>query len=731
MTFLAGGNVGLQDVNLRDDRTYNTLEDDPARTFFLPCLSEAITYDRAVGYFRSSVFSLIGAGLDEIVTKNGKIRIIASPHLDDDDITRINNGYEIRKAIEESMIDVLADLSKDEEKQLGYLGRLIANGYLDFKIAVTRIGEKVGLYHDKYGIITDETGDRLVFSGSNNETYHALRVNSETFTVSCPWDGVAAQKTIERFSRDFDRLWNGDLPRVDVFNLPEITYRRLQELSEQIPHDYVPEFELPQREIPVVLDDVEEDEPEGTRPMVTGIPAIPSGIEIRDYQENAINAWLQNKGRGVFKMATGTGKTITALALVSRFFKKFQDAGQPMLLIVVCPLKHLVDQWAENAQLFGISPVKCYDENPQWRSRVLSVIQKINFGGPKFESIVVTTDTFRGDNFQQLLSQCSREVLLIADEVHNFGSELLHSRLPERVNFRLGLSATPERFNEDETKKIYDYFGNIIFELDLKAAIEMGALCQYRYRVVPTYLDSDEMEKYVELAREIGRIYAVRGNGGSIDDDDGRLGALLGERARILGHCAGKVPALKRELSKKQDLMFQLVYCAEGRPPLREEDAQIDVVQEFIGRELNQRVRQYVHGTSKHERKQLLDRFSSGTDLKYLLSMRCLDEGVDIPDARVAYIMASSRNPRQSVQRRGRVLRRPSGDDHKVADIIDFLALPNPDLLDADDSECEIELKLVAQELERAKDFAELALNCDEAIASIEGIMRDFGLDGE
>jgi superfamily II DNA or RNA helicase len=723
--------VGLQDVNLRDDRTYNTLEDDPARTFFLPCLSEAVAYDRAVGYFRSSIFSLIGAGIDEIVRKNGKIRIIASPHLDDDDITKINSGYELRKAIEESMVDVLSELSEDEKKQLGYLGRLIANGFLDFKIAVTRIDEKIGLYHDKYGIITDEVGDRLVFSGSNNETFHALRVNSETFTVSCPQDGVAAQKTIERFSRDFDRLWNGDRPRVEVFNLSEITYRRLQELSEQIPHDYVPEFELPPREIPVETVDGEDEELEEIRPMVTGIPAIPRGIEIRDYQENAINAWLQNKGRGVFKMATGTGKTITALALVSRFFKRFQDAGQPMLLVVVCPLKHLVDQWAENALLFGVSPVRCYDENPQWRNRMLSVIQKINFGGPKFESIVVTTNTFREDSFQQLLAQCNREVLLIADEVHNFGSGLLQSRLPERVNFRLGLSATPERFDEDETQKIYDYFGEIIFELDLKAAIAMGALCQYRYRVIPTYLDSDEMEKYIELAREIGQIYAVKGNGGGIDDDDGRLGSLLGERARILGHCAGKVPALKKELAKKQDLMFQLVYCAEGRPPLREEDAQIDVVQEFVGQELHQRVRKYVHGTSKQQRKQLLDRFSSGTDLKYLLSMRCLDEGVDIPDARVAYILASSRNPRQSVQRRGRVLRRPSGDDSKVADIIDFLALPHPDILDGEDNECEIELKLVAQELERAKDFAYLALNCDEAVASIEDIMRDFGIEGK
>jgi len=728
----AGGSVSLRSINLRDDRTYNTLEDQPVTTFFLPCLRTAISYDRAVGYFRSSIFSLIGSGFDEIVKKNGKIRIIASPHLDEVDIDKINEGYELRRAIEESMSRVLGDLTEREAKELGYLGRLIAQGHLDFKIAVTRVGDKIGLYHDKYGIISDESKEKLVFSGSNNETFHALHVNSETFTVHCPWDGLASTKIVERFVTDFERLWNNDLVHVDVFKLSEVTYRRLRELSDQLPDDFVPEFELP---TPSSQPEVSDKGTEKTSPSdqeILGIPKIPRGVTIRDYQTTAIDAWFRNKGVGVFKMATGTGKTFTALALVSRFFSSFERRKQPLLLIIVCPLKQLVDQWADNVRDFGVVSLKCYDENPHWRSRMRAILQELNFGGPKFEAIVVTTDTFRGDTFQELLKQFNREILLVADEVHNFGSGQLLARLPSFVRYRLGLSATPERFDEDETQKIYDYFGEVVFELDLKAAIEMGALCRYRYYLVPTYLDPDEMEKYNALAREIGRIYAIRSGGSGIDDDNGQLGALLGERARVLGHCAAKVPALKKEVRLRQDQMFQLVYCAEGWPPLRDdEDKQIDIVQKFIGVDLGERVSKYVHGVSKNDRSQLLNRFSSGVDLKFLLSMKCLDEGVDIPDARVAYLLASSKNPRQSVQRRGRVLRQPPNGDEKIAEIVDFLALPSFDLLDTNDGDIAIELKLVRQELERARDFAELAVNRDEAVTSINGVMKMFGIDKE
>jgi superfamily II DNA or RNA helicase len=504
-------------------------------------------------------------------------------------------------------------------------------------------------------------------------------------------------------------------------------------LSDQLPPEYVPEFILPDRPVlpkqpaPVPEDS---DVPPAV-PREPGVPQIPVGVTIRDYQEEAIESWFKNQGRGIFKMATGTGKTITALALVSRFFEKFKAKNQPLLLIVVCPYKHLVDQWSENLEAFGVTPLKCYVSYTKWFDQAKSLILQLNFGGPRFEAFVVTPDTFGGEHFQKVLEDYRKEAIIIGDEVHNFGSAQINRKLPEAIQFRLGLSATPERFREDETQAIYDYFGDPVFELDLKTAIEMGALSRYKYFPIPTFLDSEEMEKYVELAKQIGRIYAI--NGGGLDDvDEGRLGQLLGERAMVLGHCAGKIPAFKREMMLRSDSMYQLVYCAQGRPPLREdEDTQIGEVQRYLGIERNEKVRMYVHETPNVERADLLSRFSSGVDLKYLLSMRCLDEGVDIPDARVAYILASSRNPRQSVQRRGRILRKPPDGGSKIAEIVDFLALPMFDYLDPNDVDMEIEKRLILQELKRARDFAELAENRNVAIQVLDDLIAQYGIEEE
>ena len=719
--------MGLRDVELREDNTYNSIQDNPAMTFFLPCFKEAVTYDRAVGYFRSSVFSLIGDGFEAIARKDGKIRIIASPHLDESDIEKINNGYEIRKAADEALIRELDVLTDRQKLELGYLGRLIAQGHLDFKIAVTRVGNSVGLYHDKFGIISDGslTG-RIVFSGSNNETYPALRQNSETFTVFKEWDSPQSRLTVNRFVDDFEKLWTGRLAGVEVYELPELTFQKIREFTAQLPPEYEPEFVLPDRPVLPTPAAVEEDAP--AREL--GVPQIPAGVKMRDYQLEAIDAWFANRGKGIFKMATGTGKTITALALVSKFFETFKKQGQPLLLVVVCPRLNLVDQWAENLESFGVSPIKCYDGYTTWINQANGAVLQLNLGGPRFETLVVTNDTFRREHFQQVLENCQREIILIGDEAHNFGSQLISQKLPEKVNYRLGLSATPERFREEETQVIFDYFGEPIFELDLKTAIDMGALSQYKYFPIPTFLDSEEMEKYVELAKEIGRIYAIK-DGGMDDGDESRLGRLLGERAMVLGHCSGKIAAFKKEARRRDSSMFQLAFCAEGSPPLRDGEPQINEIQKFVGTDMGKKVRKYVNETTKTERAEILQRFSSGTDLQYLLSMHCLDEGVDIPDARVAYILASSRNPRQSVQRRGRILRKPADGSTKIAEIIDFLALPTVEYMNSGGDDVEIEKRLIVQELQRARDFAGTAVNCDEAMLILDDLITRFGIEEE
>lgn len=726
--------MSLQDVELREDRTYNSLEDDPGTTFFNPVLNLAVTYDRAVGYFRSSVFHVLGSGFQSIGDRGGHIRIVASPSLDDQDVERIKQGYQLREVLAECLNREIDTATDRQKQQIGFLGRLIANKVLDFKIAVAQRAEKVGLYHDKYGIVEDAHGNALCFNGSNNETYNALMVNSESFTVHCAWDMGPGKHIVDRYRRDFEELWNNKKSDVKMVDLPNATVNKIRQLADELP----PDFEIHPSDFEPEFDDVEVEpirlpETERDEPRVVGDHGfhIPNHIVLRDYQRDAIDAWFDRRGRGIFKMATGTGKTITSLALAARLNEVYRDNNKPLLIVVLCPRKQLVDQWAEAFSEFGLQATKCYDAAVGWLTAAKTRLMSLAAGGSGVEALVVTESTFRRQPFQQSLALYTGDVLLIADEVHNYGAPGSIKNLPQSIKHRLGLSATPERFNQDETQLLFNYFGEPIFEFDLEKALEAGALSPYRYTPVPTFLDDEEMEEYVRLARQIAQKWVLV-NSGFDDDENGQLGSLLGRRSRLLGHCAEKAPIFKEYARKHEGEMFQLVYCAPGYPPLRDEEPkQIQTVLRFLGNELKRSASEFVHDTPKEERAELLRRFSSGSDLQYLASMQCLDEGVDIPDARIAFILASSRNPRQSVQRRGRILRKPSDGRAKTAQIYDFLALPDPSYLQGGDDGSAVERRLIEDELARARDFARLAINRDEAMAALDLLAEKCGMKDE
>lgn len=725
--------MNLRNVELREDRTYNSLEDDPGRTFFNPVFGHAVVYDRAVGYFRSSVFHVLGNGFQSIAERDGHIRIVASPSLDEQDVERIKQGYELREVLAECLNRELDAATDRQKHQLGFLGRLIANKVLDFKIAVASRAERVGLYHDKFGIVDDGQGNVLCFNGSNNETYNALVVNSESFTVHCSWDLGPGAHVVNRYRRDFDELWNNRKSDVKMIELPDATLSKIRQLADELPpdfevhpSDFEPEFDDIE---PVATSHIEADTYRSQEKTESGFH-IPDHIVLRDYQTEAIEAWFNSRGRGIFKMATGTGKTITALALASRLNGIYLKNRKPLVIIVMCPRKQLVDQWAEGFIEFGLEAVKCYDSADTWKGAARTRLMALAASGSGAEALIVTSATFVKKSFEQTIAQYPGDVLLIADEVHNYGAAGIIEKLSEGFKHRLGLSATPERFNEDETQMLFRYFGGLIFELDLEKALEIGALSPYRYTAVPTFLDEQEMDEYIKLARRIAQLWIIV-NSGYDDDENGQLGSLLGERSRLLGHCAQKIPAFMKYARMHEGQMFQLVYCAPGRPPTRGDEArQIHTVLRFLGHELKCRASEFVHDTPKRERADLLKRFAVGNDLQYLASMQCLDEGVDIPDARIAFILASSRNPRQSVQRRGRILRKPTNGEPKTAHIYDFLALPSPALFQ-DGDEFAIERRLIDDELTRARDFARLAINKDEAMASLDQLVREFDAKGK
>ncbi len=340
--------------------------------------------------------------------------------------------------------------------------------------------------------------------------------------------------------------------------------------------------------------------------------------------------------------------------------------------------------------------------------------------------MIATNASFAGTKFQSTLSRITQPMLIIADEAHNLGSVSYLAALPENATYRLALSATPERWFDDEgTDALIGYFDKVVFELPLEEAINMDALTRYHYYPRLVELTHDETEYYVELTKQIAQRIAAGDSMGAAADDS-TLGRLLRDRANVLGHAEGKLAALEVDLREHSDSWFQLVYCGEGRRPRPFGEPpgprQLTEVMQLIGNDLHLSVHDYIGETPRPKRKELLQRFGSGDDLRVLAAMKCLDEGVDIPDARVGYLLASSSNPRQFIQRRGRLLRRAAGKTRAI--IYDYLAVPPAD----SPINFDVERSLLVRELQRANEFGKLSENYEDTLEVLRPLKDRYHL---
>lgn len=683
---------------------YRSGEDELVEDFYVPCLDAATAYDRAVGYFNSSALALAARGLTRFIERGGCMRLVASPELSAADVEAMLEGYGRRQQILESALlrqltdERLPDAAKD---QIACLSWLIAHGRLDVRIAVLAQDVALGLYHEKLGIFRDSEDNVVAFEGSANESAGGLRRNFESVLAFRSWaDGEG--NIARQLTADFDRLWNRQTPALDVFDLPDAA-------KEHLLREYAPE--RAERLL---------------RAAATGrtAPSPPKSFELRAYQRDAMREWFSAQSQGIFAMATGTGKTYTALACFARMHQALADQDASLPLVIVCPYQHLVQQWAASAREFGIDPVLAYVSREHWKPRLERELLELQAQSRSAVVVIVTNATFASPTFQEILGRFPTTSMLIADEMHNLGAPRLREALPEHFRFRLGLSATPERHHDSVgTAALERYFGGTVYELDIGRAIELGALCPYRYAVEIVELTGDELEIYHELTDKIGQLMASHGD--AAEDPDSPLMHLLIKRARLLATARGKLPVLERRLRDLGHIDHALVYCGDGRVEEQdtgEELRQVEAAVKLLGRDLGLRVRSYTAETPVGERDDLRAEFADG-HLDALVAIRCLDEGVDIPSTRTAFILASSTNPRQFIQRRGRVLRRAANKTE--AEIIDFVVVPPMDTLDSIDV---TERRLLARELRRVVEFAQLALNGPQVIDTLAEIRQRFDL---
>lgn len=703
--------AGLRSLGLAG--RYRSDQADVVQGFYVPALSVAVSYSRAVGYFTSTSMALFARGIECFEQRGGIMRLIASPHLDADDMTDIERGYDVRAVIERAALRALEQETRDSVLDgLGVVGRLIAQSRLDIKLAFVEQAGRIGIYHEKIGVFRDGEGDLIAFTGSANETLGGLLANFESIEVYSGWVPGDDARAL-RIEADFEDLWLDRTRHLRVEPFPEVARERLIEMGRSRPV-----ATLPAR-----------DDALSPPPAVETGPSwltIPTSVTVRGYQRKAVEAWLVNQGRGILKMATGTGKTKTAMVAACQLAGVLRQREDPLAVLILAPLQHLVDQWITEVEVFGARAVAVYESSQRWLPVVEEQLAAARMGQRPVVVMVATNASFAGARFQSVLSRISFPLLVIADEAHNLGSSTYRSALPPNATYRMALSATPERWFDDKgTDALIDYFGPVVFELGLGEAIKMGALCRYRYLPRLVELSESETGRYVDLTMQIAKRLAA-GDSLDVHDADSPLGYLLRQRAGVLGHAEGKVNLLRSDLQARRDLWYQLVYCAEGRRPVEPGDPlgpnQVAEVMDMVGNDLGLAAHSYVAETPRAQRRVLLRRFGTGADLRVLVAMRCLDEGVDIPDARVGYLLASSSNPRQFIQRRGRLLRRSPGKD--MAEILDYIAIPQRGA----PINFEVERNLLTRELERVDEFGRLAENYGATLEVLRPVKEQYQL---
>ncbi len=675
---------------------YSSDADDLVADFYLPALGASVRYDRITGYFRSTVYLLIWRGLVEFVDRGGRIRILCSPELAVEDGDALVRGYRARDS--ETLSRLLAAeleqmlASRELKSPTQALASLVAAGVVDLRLAtVKRVAtpEAQRLFHDKVGLFTDASGAILGFRGSANETFFGMSIhgNVESIDAFPSWCGDRDAERAARAATRFERLWSGDEPGVTVSEVPDDLVDRLREAADGV--DW--------REAVAEINDAD------LVAAARGGSDPPQGRALRDHQLTALERWEENGYRGILEHATGAGKTVTGVTAVGRHLQAGGSA------IVVVPSALLLDQWATELEdelgPSGVIVHRCGAGNGAWKEFLRDWLTDQD----QQRVVVAVTNTAASKPF---LAQARHAtgLLLVADEVHRLGAPANRQILTLDADGRLGLSATPERAGDPEgTEALMSYFGGVVHRYGLVEAVRDGFLTPYRYEVVPVRLTEDEQTDWAELSAKIRKqnAIAMSARGGTQHARD-TLKRLLIRRSHIAKQAAGKVALARKLVSERyQDGQRWLVYC--------DDSTQLDAVtEELAAAGLPVTV---FHSGMPGDKEATLTSFRVNGGV--VVSIKCLDEGVDIPASTHALILASSRNPREFIQRRGRVLRR--SEDKTMAHVFDAITLPDGDL-DRDGE------ALLWAEVARAAEFASGAVN-HEARHTLEEICLEFDVD--
>jgi superfamily II DNA or RNA helicase len=696
---------------------YSSDEDDLVHDFFYPALQTAKYYDRAVGYFSLSVLSHIGKALEPFWDHGTKMRLVCSVSLKREDLQALeeahDDAYEYRNMCETALRQEMSlhSTRPDFSDPISLLTGLIVEEKLEIYLATGYKNGKKALYHEKIGVIRDHANNWMTFSGSPNETANGLVHNIESFPVHRSWvEGELPHAKADR--KAVEGLFGDPSERsVDVVPFSEALKEELIEIYEPGSPPGKPRPRSPRTSTKRVKLEKEE-----------SVPMVPEWLTLRDYQMEAMNEWLSAGGRGRFEMATGTGKTITALSAAVALADQCGRNDETLWVVVMVPELTLVNQWADEAKEFGFRPALSTSHG--WREQVDNDLLVLR-NGLKTVGMLITTygsaTAKDGQLIEKMREHKGKEkqtrILLIADEAHSLGAPTRQELMLQEFDFRLALTATFNRHFDDEgTEVLEEYFQGSVSKVSLSDAIyKYNALVEYNYFPVFVNLNEEEIEEYEKLSLKIAQFFGMAAGSGWSQFEENAKNLLI-KRAKIINNAYGKLKAFKEVLDgiPSDDRKYMLAYSAEGAG---EGSSASSVDQGEEAKKILEAAHvnaEFFNGTSTKKQRVWLQGELNGGNVDCLIAMKCLDEGIDIPEARIAFFLASTTNPKQYVQRRGRVLRKPKSSSSlkTSADLYDFVVCPPKGSRKGDGSGLwEIERKIVARELLRALDLAEIAKN--------------------
>jgi len=729
----------LTDVDF--ELVYTTGDNEPVE-FFFNALCNSSQFDLGLGFFHSSGFRALAFGFAKFIHLNGKMRIIINDQLEEEDKAAIEKGYLeeaddlIEKRIIRNFDRLWKTLSKRDEHFFNCLTWLIAANRLDIRAVVPVKGNK-GIAHQKYGVFYDDQKNRLSFSGSLNFSYQAFKLNIETINCQMSWTNEKSQnKLVDYYANLFNEQWTGRSNVLRTIPLKRVMSKIRDNSSKKSFSEILKEEELLMRserrinqselkgeifEIHDSLDVISSNNK----------PQFPFPEGPRAYQIDAYHNWVKKNYQGIFAMATGTGKTITALNCVLEEYKK----NEIYHLLILVPSSALVHQWKEEISKFNFTNIYEISGSSNWRKDITILKNKLKQGLKEDFIIISIYDSFVKDVAQKLISEINSEtensLILIADEAHNIGRTTVRNAFEKlTIKKRIALSATPKRIYDPEgTRAIEDFFSDTppyCYNFSLDRAITEGFLSSYYYYPILVRLTESELEEYIKITRKLQQSGYLNND---TKDSDKIIDILLQERKRIIHKAENKNEVLRMIIKDigEENLKYCFLYAPEGEYEETDESIMNSMMQTMVSVYPTIRLNSvsHKHPSTLRKRFELLKGFEEGR-IDVLFAMKILDEGIDIPRTEIGIFSSSIGNPRQFIQRRGRLLRlHPKKQNAKIYDMV---VTPDFTSKNYDDEFYKIEKKLMKVELTRVAYFASLSLNFDYTRDSIKEITNHYNL---